>query len=125
MSIMDPPKFLVGFNLPDLKLPTGRRDMTNVPSQALIMMNDPFVHAMAKHWATRIFGESHPDSAQRIRVMFLEAFGRWPNAQELQRWQKALVEFSEPSQGDHDRNPAAWQHLAHTFFNTKEFMYYR
>ncbi|MEY4395519.1 MAG: hypothetical protein RL595_2768, partial [Planctomycetota bacterium] len=125
MSIMDPPKFLVGFNLPDLKLPTGRRDMTNVPSQALIMMNDPFVHAMAKHWATRILGESHPDSAQRIRVMFLEAFGRWPNAQELQRWQKALLEFSEPSQGDHDRNPAAWQHLAHIFFNTKEFMYYR
>ena len=31
MSIMDPPKFLVGFNLPDLKLPTGRRDVTNVP----------------------------------------------------------------------------------------------
>jgi hypothetical protein len=49
MSIMDPPKFLTGFNLPDLKLPTGKRDVTNVPSQALILLNDPFVNAMAKH----------------------------------------------------------------------------
>jgi hypothetical protein len=45
---------LTGFNLPDLKLPTGRRDVTNVPSQALILLNDPFVNAMAKHWARRV-----------------------------------------------------------------------
>ena len=48
MSIMEPPKFLVGFNLPDLRLPTGRRDTTNVPAQALILLNDPFVNAMAR-----------------------------------------------------------------------------
>jgi len=57
MSIMEPPKFLVGFNLPDLKLPTGRRDVTNVPAQALIMLNDPFVAAMAGHWGERLVGD--------------------------------------------------------------------
>jgi hypothetical protein len=41
MSIMQPPEFLVGFNLPDLKIPSGRRDQTNVPAQSLILLNHP------------------------------------------------------------------------------------
>ena len=59
MSIMEPPKFLVGFNLPDLRLPTGRRDATNVPAQALILLNDPFVNAMARQWGQRLVKKPH------------------------------------------------------------------
>ena len=36
MSIMAPPKFLMTFDLPDLRLPSGKRSVTNVPTQALI-----------------------------------------------------------------------------------------
>jgi hypothetical protein len=32
--------------------------VTNVPSQALIMLNDPFVNAMAKHWAAELMKQS-------------------------------------------------------------------
>ena len=42
MSIMEPPRFLVAFNLPDLKQSIGRRDQTNVPGQLLVMLNDPW-----------------------------------------------------------------------------------
>jgi hypothetical protein len=118
MSIMDPPKFLVGFNLPDLKLPTGRRDVTNVPSQALIMLNDPFVLAMAKHWSTEITKDKSRTTQSRIEQMFLRAYGRTPRDAELPRWLSALEEFG-------GNIPDAWERLAHAFFNTKEFIYYR
>lgn len=118
MSIMDPPKFLTGFNLPDLKLPTGKRDVTNVPSQALILLNDPFVNAMAKYWAGELTKQKATNSEERIRSMFVRAFGRQPNEAEQQRWLVALDDFG----GD---TPDAWERLAHALFNAKEFIYYR
>jgi hypothetical protein len=118
MSIMDPPKFLVGFNLPDLKLPAGRRDVTNVPSQALIMLNDPFVNEMAKCWAAGLLKHQDVNREDRVRQMFGQALARAPNAAELKRWIDALQDFG----GD---TPDAWERLAHALFNTKEFLYYR
>lgn len=118
MSIMDPPKFLVGFNLPDLKLPTGRRDVTNVPSQALIMLNDPFVNAMAKHWAGELMKDRDVTGANRVSRMFERVFSKSPRDEEMQRWLAALQDFG----GD---TADAWERLAHAFFNTKEFIYYR
>ncbi len=117
MSIMQPPEFLVGFNLPDLKLPTGRRDVTNVPAQALTMLNDPFVFAMAQHWADELIRVGHESSEARIRVMFLAALGREPNPNELKRWAAAA--------GEDLADREAWADLAHTLFNGKEFIYHR
>jgi hypothetical protein len=118
MSIMDPPKFLTGFNLPDLKLPTGKRDVTNVPTQALILLNDPFVNAMAKAWAEKLVKEKSVNVEERLRLMFTRAFARQPNDVEAKRWLAALQDFG----GD---KPEAWAHLAHAFFNAKEFIYCR
>ena len=118
MSIMDPPKFLVGFNLPDLKLPAGRRDVTNVPSQALIMLNDPFVNEMAKYWTAGLLKNKDVNREDRVRQMFEQALARSPDATELRRWTAALQDFG----GD---TPNAWERLAHALFNTKEFLYYR
>jgi hypothetical protein len=125
MSIMDPPKFLVGFNLPDLKLPTGRRDVTNVPTQALTLLNDPFVSSMAKHWASRLSREGAPYPEDRITTMFMEAFGRAPDGVELKRWTAAVQGFAAPGGGELMKDASAWAQLGHLFFNTKEFIYYR
>lgn len=124
MSIMQPPEFLVGFNLPDLKLPTGKRDVTNVPAQALTMLNDPFVNAMAAHWADQLVQTKHHDPESRTREMIRAAFSREPAKRELQRWTQAAYEFSHES----DRlmtDKQAWQAVAHALFNTQEFLYYR
>jgi hypothetical protein len=123
MSIMDPPKFLVGFNLPDLKLPAGKRDVTNVPAQALILLNDAFVLASAKSWADQLLQDSSATPADRVRGMFIRALGRQPNDHELIRWTAAATELSKSADvlSDHD----AWTELAHAMFNTKEFVYYR
>ena len=125
MSIMDPPKFLAGFNLPDLKLPTGRRDVTNVPSQALILLNDPFVSLMARQWAGKLMKQNDASPQERIRGMFLRALGREPGEAELQRWLAALHDLTNATDHDVMKDENAWERLAHAFFNTKEFIYYR
>ncbi len=125
MSIMDPPKFLVGFNLPDLKLPTGRRDVTNVPSQALILLNDPFVEEMAKLWVKGLLKDPPSNPEDRVRKMFIRALGRPPLDLEIKRWVKAVNDFSVVPGSDLMRDEKAWQSLAFAFFNTKEFIYYR
>jgi hypothetical protein len=53
-TIMDPPRFLAAFNQPHAKIPTGKRDVTNVPAQALAMLNDPFVIGQAEVWGNRL-----------------------------------------------------------------------
>ena len=125
MSIMEPPKFLVGFNLPDLKLPTGHRDVTGAPAQALLLLNDPLVSAMAGHWAKQLLQQSHATVEARVTAMFVQAYGRAPTDAELQRWTAALPDLAPPAPGDLLRNAAAWAQLAHALFNTKEFLYYR
>ena len=123
LSIMDPPKFLVGFNLPSVKLSTGRRDTTNVPAQALMMLNDPLVNQQAGAWADRLIADSSPTSEERIRRMFVRALCRRPERHELERWSQALVSFASTSDVMSDRH--AWAELAHAMFNTQEFIYYR
>jgi hypothetical protein len=125
MSIMAPPVFLVGFNLPELKLPTGKRDVTNVPAQALLMLNDPMVSAMAKHWAAQLLQASHTTPEDRVRAMFVQAFGREPLEDERQRWTAAVHDFANPDGGKLMQDEAAWAQLAHTLFNTTEFLFYR
>jgi len=123
MSIMDPPKFLVCFNLPSLKLPTGRRDVTNVPSQALALLNDPLVVQLAEYWAEHRLEEGGRSAEDGVRAMFIRSLGRTPRDNELRRWTNAVTSFSKSNELMSDRE--AWAELAHALFNTKEFIYYR
>lgn len=125
MSIMEPPRFLVGFNLPDLRLPTGKRDATSVPAQALILLNDPFVAAMAQHWGRELVKLPHGTPADRVKHMFAVAFSRAPTAAELERWCNAARELATSGQSNIMTDEAAWSQLGHSIFNTKEFLYYR
>lgn len=125
LSIMEPPRFLVGFNLPDLKLPTGRRDVTNVPTQALTLLNDPLVHELARQWGTRLAGARPTSVEARLGEMFITAFGRVPEPGELDRWRAVLHDFATGSSTDILQDAIAWRRLALTFFNAKEFIYYR
>jgi hypothetical protein len=125
---MEPPRFLALFNQPLPKLTTGKRDRTNVPDQALAMLNDPFVQAMARHWGERAIldGESH--AAKRSERMFAEATGRHPNQDEVERLTELVrrsAELREISSGDLMRSAVVWQDVAHALFNMKEFLYVR
>jgi len=124
VTMMELPSFLTGFNFPDPKLSIGARDFTSVPAQALQLLNNPLVADQSRHWAKQLFADSSTSAAERIEGMFLRALGRQPGELELERWLGAWKGFGggEPSS---PTDLGAWEALAHSFFNTKEFIHYR
>jgi hypothetical protein len=110
---------MLAFDLP-LPLSTiGRRTSSNVPAQALILMNDPFMVEQSKLWANRILAVNEPN---RIRAAYETAYGRPPNADE----QKAATAFLQTQAKAHgEKQPAekSWADLCHVLFNVKEFVF--
>jgi hypothetical protein len=75
------PDVLDLFDFAEPSLVTGDRETTNVPVQALYLMNSPFVLARSKALADRLAREADNDKA-RGRRAFLLCFGRPPDAAE-------------------------------------------
>jgi hypothetical protein len=128
VTLMEGPKLLNVFNFPDAKAAVGRRDVTNVPAQALALLNDPFVVGQAEFWAKRVTSESDATIEDRVKRMFLGALGRSASASEVARLaglcrQVAVLEGVAP-EGILQSIPI-WKHVAHTIFNMKEFIYLR
>lgn len=108
-----PNDFLMLFDQPASTGTFGRRDVSNVPTQALTLLNDPFVVTQAAAWGGRIAAlELTPQ--QRVARMFQEAFARTPKADEISA---ALALVGDQADG--------WNHLALALINAKEFLYVR
>ncbi len=104
----------------------GRRNVSNVPAQALILMNDPFVVQQAKLWATRLAPAEGKAPEPLIRGMYLTAFGRPPRASETAQ----AIEFMRQQGAAYGVEPdkcladeRVWADLGHVLFNVKEFIF--
>jgi Protein of unknown function (DUF1553) len=75
-TLMEAPRFLSAFNLPGGKVAQGRRDVTEVPAQALAMLNDPFVLDQAEVWSRHLVMRGNETVSERIAAMFRVALGR-------------------------------------------------
>lgn len=111
--------FLLAFDTPIPFSTVGRRTVSNVPAQALILMNDPFVHQQANIWAKTTLARPGT-AAENIDDMYQRAFGRPPTDAE----RAACLAFLQRQTGKPD-DPASWTDLAHVLFNAKEFIYVR
>jgi hypothetical protein len=110
------PAMLLAFDTPIPFSTVGRRTVSNVPAQALILLNDPFVHQQAGVWAKKVMAGKET-SAERIQLMYLAAFSRPPDEHELNTCLRFLEE--QRSAGPE----AGWASLAHVLFNTKELIF--
>jgi hypothetical protein len=120
------PSFLLAFDMPVPFQAMGRRNVTNVPAQALTLMNDPFVAEQATLWARKTLADPSRSSEQRIDQMYREAFARSPTADEQAMARSFLAEQATRHGGDFATDPQcepAWSDLAHALINTKEFIF--
>jgi mono/diheme cytochrome c family protein len=99
----------------------GRRTVSNVPAQALVMLNNPFVIQQAELWAKRVLVGEGRTAEARVRAMYAAAFGRGPTRGEL----GAATEFVKGQSAEYGKSddPRAWADLAHVLFNAKEFIF--
>ena len=115
---------LTAFDFPVPSGPMGRRNVSNVPAQALTLMNDPFLLAQARVWGQRI-QTAYPeaDPARGIDAMYLEAFGRPPTSPERSAAASFWAEARSDADAEADADAGqAWSDLAHVLFNVKEFV---
>jgi hypothetical protein len=112
---------MLAFDTPSPFSTVGRRTVSNVPAEALILMNDPFVHQQAELWAKRVISQGGSDK-ERITRMYEDAFSRPPTGEELSACLGFLTSQAKAA-GKKPDDPAVWGDLAHTLFNVKEFIY--
>ncbi|MBX3443183.1 MAG: DUF1553 domain-containing protein [Planctomyces sp.] len=110
------PPLLEAFDFPDPSMVTGRRNRSTIVSQALFLMNDPFVTEQAGAAAARLAREM-PDASvdERIEQAFRRCLGRLPSVEE-RRWAHDWIARDPAS-------PDAWQDLFHALFASLDFRY--
>ncbi|MBY0527502.1 MAG: PSD1 and planctomycete cytochrome C domain-containing protein [Gemmataceae bacterium] len=114
------PLFL-SFDYPIPFTTIGRRSVSNVPAQALALMNNPFVVQQADTWAKRVLAEPNLAPKQRVTRMYEMAFGRPPSEAELNDTLEFLEE--QGKQYGKGNEAKAWSDLGHVLFNVKEFIF--
>jgi len=125
-NLMETPKFLGAFNFPGGKVTQGRRDLSNVPAQALTMLNDPFVLEQAEIWGKRVVENPQGGVDERVAMMFETAMNRPPSEVERLRFGEGIAQFAELHQvpmSEVLQNPEVWKEVAHAMFNLSEFIY--
>ena len=117
---------MLAFDMPIPFNPVGRRNVSNVPSQALILMNDPFVIEQSRVWARSLVRVPVNSTDERVRRMYKSAFSSLPNDRQLTLARSFLREqareygVAEQAVLSDER---IWADFGHVLFNTKPFIY--
>ena len=131
-NFLDP--FMQAFDQPTPATTCGRRHSSNVPAQALALMNSELVHLMAGRWAETLLpadAAGEPVSAarnrERVAGLWLSAFSRAPREDEVLMALEFLAaeRASSADQPASTRERAAYTALAHALFASKEFVFLR
>jgi hypothetical protein len=112
------------FDTPQPFSTVGQRNQSNVPAQALILMNDPFVREQTNLWADQLQKKDNLDIRQRITLLYQQAFGRPPSESELKQGMEFITVMAEDRQLKQD-DPQVWREYCHVLVNLKEFIYIR
>jgi cytochrome c553 len=115
------PDSLALFDFADPSLVTGDRASTSGPSQALYMMNNPFIIRNAEAAADRLRASGQSDET-RINTAYLRFLSRTPTTAESSRAREFLARFPEPKAGV-GRDRAAWTAFCQALYATAEFRY--
>ena len=103
--------FLTTFDFPDPGASVGKRDVTLSPTQALAMMNSPFVHQMINTWALN-FQKERQNEISRVYVQIL---GRLPSSKECE----SINRFVHLQ----DASTTVWKDVIHTLLCSNEFLF--
>ena len=129
---------LVAFDAPSREECTAERNRSNIPQQALVLLNDPTYVEAARTFAARIL-QTEGDAAKRITWATQQALQRTPNADEMKTisalFAKHLADYQKdtaaaeallktgvaPTPANLNKSElAAWTHVARVLLNLHE-----
>ena len=97
-----PPPQMATFDAPSRESCTMRRERTNTPLQALVLLNDPQFVEAARALAERTLREAGSSTEDRLVRMFRIATARRPEAEELAALNRAIDEALDSFRDDPD-----------------------
>lgn len=112
------------FDFPSPSLVSGRRAVTNVPSQALYLRNSVFAAEHSRHAAERLLAMNElVDDAGRVSLAMEWSLGRQPSDVELAAALQLVNDSRQAGREDKSATVDAWTSLFLTLFTTAEFRY--
>ncbi len=114
-NFLDP--LLTSFDRPMPFTSFGKREVTNVPAQSLILLNDPFVMQEATRLAERLESRGLKNNEEKIQWLYRNCFGRAATKEEIQEAASLLTSLTQKN------SRTVWKDFVHTIFNLKEFIY--
>jgi cytochrome c553 len=125
VSRNNPSVLLESFDAPPPACPCDKRTNTTVPTQALVLLNAPFMIEQADHLARRVKKEVGSDPAKQIDKLYQICLGRAAASIEIER---AIKFLNDPNIRIRPGRPktddlGALADLAHVMLNLNEFIY--
>ena len=122
-----PSPMMQAFDTPNPHSTIGKRSVSNVPAQSLILLNDPFVVEQAAAIAERVMRE-RAEIESRVDRLYELVLGREPSQEEIgaaRAFVSAQRQAHEATGENENPEGSAWADLAHVFLNLKEFVFLR
>ncbi len=104
----------------------GKRDVTNVPSQSLVIMNDPFVARQAEIMAQQLLSGENLSFDEKVSWIYMWSFARNPTAEEVSKAKEFMVmlqNLETSPENEPGKELEFWKQYCHSIFNLKEFIY--
>jgi hypothetical protein len=105
----------------------GRRTVTNVPSQSLIMLNDPFVVMTANKMAEEMIAQKLNTNTDKINWIYTRSFSRLPSKDEIADAEAMMDRLKKTYAGKgvkkEELDKIIWKDYIHAVFNLKEFIF--
>lgn len=121
------PDVLALFDAADPNAVAAVRNDTTVPSQALFLLNNPFVRDQALHFAQALLADAKMSEQDRLRLASVRALGRPASDEELAEAMAFLKDYTvrakEKGRPEAEARLAAWQSYCQMLFCTNEFLY--
>ena len=119
------PQILRTFDFAEPSMVKGNRDVTTVSTQALYLMNNPFVMRQSRNLARSLLEREDLNTAGRIKLAYQLALSRAPDTFEAIRAMTYLKGFENKPGKTSGKGPElnALSSLCHALFSTAEFRY--
>jgi hypothetical protein len=120
------PEVLQTFDMADPNLIVPKRDVTTVPTQALFLMNNPFVLNQSEQMARRVLADRGATDGERIASAFRITLGRAPTDAERAQVAEFLGDYRgslAAARFQGNAVLAAWTSFCQTLLASGEFRY--
>jgi hypothetical protein len=116
------PTLLNLFDFGDATTMTGKRQLTNVATQALFWLNSQFLTEGSTRVANALLASSAKDNAERLANAYWLILNRKADKAEIDAGLKYIADFKLKFTGD-KAEPKAWQSLCRILMASNDFLY--